>query len=245
MEDGVGSSSTFYDRWRGAGGQNTAEPVPETAVATIDWTGNTPMRGLSSTAWQCVLQACWIARGLNHPQTGGVHLVVALSVVPQAASFLIDEKLSAERLWQAGMSLLLKTERMQTKPIGPLYPIGTDLETIISEAQARARRTDHEGASIADILWVMQNSPHVPEISALLRGDTRRNELDDAIGAMHNVMFRLTPRLEELERLGREQLRLLQEERDAPSGAVAEPVAPDFDLPPKRRWWHWLLFWRR
>src|SRR5205085_2431670 len=107
----LGSGEPFID----ADDEPRSRSTPTTEFAARDFEGPS-VEGFTRIASDCLWKANRLANELNHGTVGAEHLIVAMTLVPNAAKHFTGQGLDANKSFRAAMLAITDMERVMTVP---------------------------------------------------------------------------------------------------------------------------------
>lgn len=160
VEDGhvIGSEDTASVR---------PSPPPEQALAVPDI--NKKLNGFSKSASECLCKTHRLALELNHGTVSAAHLILAMTLIPNATAQFELRKVDINKAFQAAMIALTEMERGSPGRVGARSS-SEELNKIINLALEFARTRDNQEVSVDDLLTALDKLPSESSASELIRG---------------------------------------------------------------------------
>jgi ATP-dependent Clp protease ATP-binding subunit ClpA len=189
-----GSDETIID----AEHEPRSRSTPTTEFAARDFEGPS-VEGFTRIASDCLWKANRLANELNHGTVGTEHLIVAMTLVPNAAKHFTGQGLDANKSFRAAMQALTDMEHVMTGP-GADRSYSIELRNILNDAHEMANGRDQDVA-VVDILAALARMPSETNAARLVRGQRQATPADDARRAIQDVERAITDKFEELKKL--------------------------------------------
>jgi len=138
-------------------------PVPQ-AEAKI--------HGCTKSASECLHKTTKLAREFNHGTVSAAHLILAMTLIPNASRQFELRKMDIDRAFRAAMNALMDIER-GSPSTGALPVLSEEFNVIVTLAQELARNRDNQEVSVDDLLTALDRLPVDSSAAQLVRGEKR------------------------------------------------------------------------
>lgn len=207
--------------------------------------------GCTKSASDCLHKTTKLAREFNHGTVSAAHLILAMTLIPNASRQFELRKMDIDRAFRAAMLALMEIERGSPSN-GALPGLSEEFNMIVTLAQELARNRDNQEVSVDDLLTALDRLPAESSAAQLVRGEKKNGlgtvDMREALaqlslsidqqfqGIRQSVeMLRLDMPRDDLERVKRylEQRDGLIEQliRDGFAQADRRPATPAPELP--------------
>ncbi|MFN3351080.1 Clp protease N-terminal domain-containing protein [Pseudorhodoplanes sp.] len=158
-------------------------PVPQ-AEAKI--------HGCTKSASECLHKTTKLAREFNHGTVSAAHLILAMTLIPNASRQFELRKMDIDRAFRAAMNALMDIERGSAST-GALPVLSEEFNVIVTLAQELARNRDNQEVSVDDLLTALDRLPIDSSAAQLVRGEKRSGQaapdiqsaFDELTGTIH------------------------------------------------------------
>ncbi|MGD9923574.1 MAG: hypothetical protein AB7V13_19360 [Pseudorhodoplanes sp.] len=155
------------------------------------------INGCTKTASDCLHKTTKLARELNHGTVSAAHLVLAMTLIPNA-SRQFDGKVDVDKAFRAAMLALMDVER--GSPVnGALPSLSAEFKTIVTLAQDLARKREQE-VSVDDLLNALDRLPSDSPAAQIIRGEPRSDPGIDAGQALDRLASLVNQQFQEIRR---------------------------------------------
>ena len=149
---------------------------PEQALAVPDV--NKKLNGFSKSASECLCKTHRLALELNHGTVSAAHLILAMTLIPNATAQFELRKVDINKAFQAAMIALTEMERGSPGRVGARSS-SEELNKIINLALEFARNRDNQEVSVDDLLTALDKLPPESSASQLIRGGRKTEASED------------------------------------------------------------------
>jgi hypothetical protein len=176
----------------------SAEPVrhgPETQPLPVAQT-EAKISGCTKSASDCLHKTTKLAREFNHGTVSAAHLILAMTLIPNASRQFELRKMDIDRAFRAAMLALMDIERGSPSN-GALPGLSEEFNVIVTLAQELARNRDNQEVSVDDLLTALDRLPADSSAAQLVRGE-RKNGLGtiDVSEALANLSLAIDQQLQ-------------------------------------------------
>lgn len=130
------------------------------------------IQGCSKSASDCLQKTKQIAHEFNHGTYCAAHLVLAMTLVPNATRQFDLRKVDIDHAFRAAMYALIEMERGSPNHRTVPRP-SEELSMIVSLAEEVARNRDNQEVSVDDLLTAVDRMPPETSAAQLLRGERK------------------------------------------------------------------------
>ncbi|MFZ5693310.1 MAG: Clp protease N-terminal domain-containing protein [Pseudomonadota bacterium] len=151
-----------------------AEPLrrgPETAPLPAA-PADAKISGCTKSASDCLHKTTKLAREFNHGTVSAAHLILAMTLIPNASRQFELRKMDIDRAFRAAMHALMDIER-GTPSNGALPGLSEEFNVIVTLAQELARNRDNQEVSVDDLLTALDRLPEDSSAAQLVRGERK------------------------------------------------------------------------
>lgn len=172
--------------------RNAAGASPLTVAQT-----DAKIGGCTKTASDCLHKTTKLARELNHGTVSAAHLVLAMTLIPNA-SCQLEDKVDIDKAFRAAMLALMEIER--GSPVnGALPSLSAEFKAIVTLAQELARKREQE-VSVDDLLNAFDRLPADSAAAQLIRGEPRNGLTLDTRSAFDQLALLVNQQFQEIRR---------------------------------------------
>ena len=140
---------------------------PDQSLAIPDI--NKKLNGFSKSASECLCKTHRLALELNHGTVSAAHLILAMTLIPNATAQFELRKVDINKAFQAAMMALTEMERGSPGRVGARSS-SEELNKIINLALEFARNRDNQEVSVDDLLTALDKLPPEASAAELIRG---------------------------------------------------------------------------
>ena len=181
----------------GAEAINAERDAPSEANPLVMSQADARISGCTKTASDCLHKTTKLARELNHGTVSAAHLVLAMTLIPNANG-QFDGKVDIDKAFRASMLALMDIER--GSPVnGALPSLSAEFKTIVTLAQELARKREQE-VSVDDLLNAFDRLPADSSAAQLIRGEPRNSPSFDTREAMEQLAQHISLQFQEIRR---------------------------------------------
>lgn len=130
------------------------------------------IQGCSKSASECLQKTKQLAHEFNHGTYCAAHLVLAMTLVPNATRQFDLRKVDIDKAFRAAMYALIDMERGSPNHRSVPRP-SEELSMIVSLAEEVARNRDNQEVSVDDLLTAVDRMPAETSAAQLLRGERK------------------------------------------------------------------------
>jgi len=130
---------------------------------------NKKLAGFSKSASECLCKTHRLALELNHGTVSAAHLILAMTLIPNATAQFELRKVDINKAFQAAMTALTAMERGSPGRVGARSS-SEELNKIINLALEFARNRDNQEVSVDDLLTALDKLPPESSAAELIRG---------------------------------------------------------------------------
>ncbi|HWV55624.1 Clp protease N-terminal domain-containing protein [Pseudorhodoplanes sp.] len=127
--------------------------------------------GCTKSASDCLHKTTKLAREFNHGTVSAAHLILAMTLIPNASRQFELRKMDIDRAFRAAMLALMDVERGSSG--GALPSLSEEFNAIVTLAQDLARNRDNQEVSVDDLLTALDRLPADSSAAQLIRGERR------------------------------------------------------------------------
>jgi hypothetical protein len=192
--------------------------------------------GCTKSASDCLHKTTKLAREFNHGTVSAAHLILAMTLIPNASRQFEIRKLDIDRAFRAAMLALMEIERGSPSN-GALPALSEEFNVIVTLAQELARNRDNQEVSVDDLLTALDRLPADSSAAQLVRGE-RRNGAGaiDMLRAVDQLSLAVSQQFQEVRRLidalrlelPGDDLKLLKTYLEIRDGALEQQVRTGF-----------------
>jgi len=146
-----------------AGRSDEPLPVPQT---------ETKISGCTKSASDCLHKTTKLAREFNHGTVSAAHLILAMTLIPNASRQFELRKMDIDRAFRAAMQALMEIERGSPSKNG-LPGLSEEFNVIVTLAQELAQNRDNQEVSVDDLLTALDRLPEDSSAAQLVRGERK------------------------------------------------------------------------
>jgi len=153
---------------------DSAEPVrseAETAPLPVAQ-ADTKISGCTKSASDCLHKTTKLAREFNHGTVSAAHLILAMTLIPNASRQFELRKMDIDRAFRAAMHALMEIERGSPSS-GSRPSLSEEFNVIVTLAQELARNRDNQEVSVDDLLTALDRLPEESSAAQLIRGERK------------------------------------------------------------------------
>ncbi|MGV3634491.1 MAG: Clp protease N-terminal domain-containing protein [Pseudorhodoplanes sp.] len=153
---------------------DNAEPVrqvPESAPLPVAQP-DAKISGCTKSASDCLHKTTKLAREFNHGTVSAAHLILAMTLIPNASRQFELRKMDIDRAFRAAMLALMEIERGSPSN-GALPGLSEEFNVIVTLAQELARNRDNQEVSVDDLLTALDRLPADSSAAQLVRGERK------------------------------------------------------------------------
>lgn len=133
---------------------------------------DTKISGCTKSASDCLHKTTKLAREFNHGTVSAAHLILAMTLIPNASRQFELRKMDIDRAFRAAMHALMEVERASPSN-GSLPGLSEEFNVIVTLAQELARNRDNQEVSVDDLLTALDRLPEDSPAAQLVRGERR------------------------------------------------------------------------
>jgi hypothetical protein len=130
------------------------------------------IQGCSKSASECLQKTKQLAHEFNHGTYCAAHLVLAMTLVPNATRQFDLRKVDIDKAFRASMHALIEMERGSPNHRTVPRP-SEELSMIVSLAEEVAKNRDNQEVSVDDLLTAVDRMPPETSAAQLLRGERK------------------------------------------------------------------------
>lgn len=150
-----------------------AEPVRHGSEAPLPVAQpESKISGCTKSASDCLHKTTKLAREFNHGTVSAAHLILAMTLIPNASRQFELRKMDIDRAFRAAMHALMDIERGSPSN-GALPGLSEEFNVIVTLAQDLARNRDNQEVSVDDLLTALDRLPEDAPAAQLVRGEKR------------------------------------------------------------------------
>jgi hypothetical protein len=215
---------------------DSTEGVRKGAEAPLPVPQPEKISGCTKSASDCLHKTTKLAREFNHGTVSAAHLILAMTLIPNASRQFEIRKLDIDRAFRAAMLALMEIERGSPSN-GALPALSEEFNVIVTLAQELARNRDNQEVSVDDLLTALDRLPADSSAAQLVRGE-RRNGAGaiDMLRAVDQFSLAVNQQFQEVRRLidalrldlPGEDLQLLKTYLEMRDGALEQQVRTGF-----------------
>lgn len=138
-------------------------PVPQ---------ADTKIGGCTKSASDCLHKTTKLAREFNHGTVSAAHLILAMTLIPNASRQFELRKMDIDRAFRAAMQALMEIERGSPSKSG-LPGLSEEFKVIVTLAQELAQNRDNQEVSVDDLLTALDRLPEDSSAAQLIRGERK------------------------------------------------------------------------
>jgi hypothetical protein len=138
-------------------------PVPQ---------AETKIEGCTKSASDCLHKTTKLAREFNHGTVSAAHLILAMTLIPNASRQFELRKMDIDRAFRAAMQALMEIERGSPSKSG-LPGLSEEFNVIVTLAQELAQNRDNQEVSVDDLLTALDRLPEDSSAAQLIRGERK------------------------------------------------------------------------
>ena len=138
-------------------------PVPQ---------ADTKIGGCTKSASDCLHKTTKLAREFNHGTVSAAHLILAMTLIPNASRQFELRKMDIDRAFRAAMQALMEIERGSPSK-GGLPGLSEEFNVIVTLAQELAQNRDNQEVSVDDLLTALDRLPEDSSAAQLIRGERK------------------------------------------------------------------------
>jgi hypothetical protein len=173
--------------------------APETAPLPVAQPDK--ISGCTKSASDCLHKTTKLAREFNHGTVSAAHLILAMTLIPNASRQFEIRKLDIDRSFRAAMLALMEIERGSPSN-GALPALSEEFNVIVTLAQELARNRDNQEVSVDDLLTALDRLPADSSAAQLVRGDRRNGVVAvDMLRAVDQLSLSVNQQFQEVRRL--------------------------------------------
>lgn len=132
--------------------------------------------GCTRSASDCLHKTTKLAREFNHGTVSAAHLILAMTLIPNASRQFELRKMDIDRAFRAAMHALMDIER--SSPSNGARPsLSEEFNVIVTLAQELARNRDNQEVSVDDLLTALDRLPPDSSAAQLVRGDRKNGSV--------------------------------------------------------------------
>jgi hypothetical protein len=128
--------------------------------------------GCTKSASDCLHKTTKLAREFNHGTVSAAHLILAMTLIPNASRQFELRKMDIDRAFRAAMQALMEIERGNPSKGGP-PGISEEFNVIVTLAQELAQNRDNQEVSVDDLLTALDRLPPDSAAAQLIRGERK------------------------------------------------------------------------
>lgn len=179
-------------------GAETPLPVAQTEAK---------ISGCTKSASDCLHKTTKLAREFNHGTVSAAHLILAMTLIPNASRQFELRKMDIDRAFRAAMHALMEIERGSPSNGAP-PGLSEEFNVIVTLAQELARNRDNQEVSVDDLLTALDRLPAESSAAQLVRGERKNGgNTIETKRAVDQLAFGIDQQFQEMRRLV-EMLRL-------------------------------------
>lgn len=142
------------------------------------------LNGCSKSASDCLHKTTRLAREFNHGTMGAPHLILAMTLIPNASRQFELRKVDIDKAFRAAMAAIMEMERGSAGN-GALPGLSEEFRVIVTLAQELAKNRDNQEVSVDDLLTALDRLPAESAAAQLIRGEQSNgpsHEVKEALG---------------------------------------------------------------
>lgn len=170
-----------------------SSPPEQQALAVSDISKK--LNGFSKSASECLCKTHRLALELNHGTVSAAHLILAMTLIPNATAQFELRKVDINKAFQAAMMALTEMERGSPGRVGARSS-SEELNKIINLALEFARNRDNQEVSVDDLLTALDKLPQESSAAQLIRGGRKVDLGHDVKEQLERVGSGLDQRME-------------------------------------------------
>ncbi len=170
-----------------------SSPPEQQAVAVTDISKK--LNGFSKSASECLCKTHRLALELNHGTVSAAHLILAMTLIPNATAQFELRKVDINKAFQAAMMALTEMERGSPGRVGARSS-SEELNKIINLALEFARNRDNQEVSVDDLLTALDKLPQESSAAQLIRGGRKTEPVHDVKEQLDRITEELGQRIE-------------------------------------------------
>lgn len=128
--------------------------------------------GCTKSASDCLHKTTKLAREFNHGTVSAAHLILAMTLIPNASRQFELRKMDIDRAFRAAMLALMEIERGSPSN-GAMPCLSEEFNVIVTLAQELARNRDNQEVSVDDLLTALDRLPEDSSAAQLVRGERK------------------------------------------------------------------------
>jgi len=140
---------------------------------------DTKINGCTRSASDCLHKTTKLAREFNHGTVSAAHLVLAMTLIPNASRQFEMRKMDIDRAFRAAMHALMEIER-GTPSSSALPSVSEEFNMIVTLAQELAQNRDNQEVSVDDLLTALERLPQDSSAAQLIRGERKYGAAEQA-----------------------------------------------------------------
>lgn len=133
---------------------------------------DTKISGCTKSASDCLHKTTKLAREFNHGTVSAAHLILAMTLIPNASRQFELRKMDIDRAFRAAMQALMEIERGSPAKSG-LPGLSEEFNVIVTLAQELAQNRDNQEVSVDDLLTALDRLPPDSAAAQLIRGERK------------------------------------------------------------------------
>jgi hypothetical protein len=157
--------------------------------------------GCTKSASDCLHKTTKLAREFNHGTVSAAHLILAMTLIPNASRQFELRKMDIDRAFRAAMHALMEIERGSPSS-GALPSLSEEFNVIVTLAQELARNRDNQEVSVDDLLTALDRLPAESSAAQLVRGERKNGgSTIDVERALDQLSLGIDQQFQEVRRL--------------------------------------------
>ena len=180
-------------------------PVPQ---------ADTKIGGCTKSASDCLHKTTKLAREFNHGTVSAAHLILAMTLIPNASRQFELRKMDIDRAFRAAMQALMEIERGSPSK-GGLPGLSEEFNVIVTLAQELAQNRDNQEVSVDDLLTALDRLPEDSSAAQLIRGERKSTaNAPDMQQALDQMSLAINQQFQDI----RHQIAIVERRAVAPIG---------------------------
>ncbi len=154
--------------------------------------------GCTKSASDCLHKTTKLAREFNHGTVSAAHLILAMTLIPNASRQFELRKMDIDRAFRAAMQALMEIERGSPSKSG-LPGLSEEFNVIVTLAQELAQNRDNQEVSVDDLLTALDRLPEDSSAAQLIRGERKNGSTaPDMQHALDQLSFAINQQFQEI-----------------------------------------------
>jgi hypothetical protein len=183
------------------------------------------IQGCSKSASDCLQKTKQLAHEFNHGTYCTAHLVLAMTLIPNATRQFELRKVDIEKAFRAAMSALVEMERGSPNHRSVPRP-SEELSVIVALAEEIAQNRDNQEVSVDDLLTAVDRMPPETSAAQLIRGERRNAQHQSLHNALEQFAANIGAQIRDLA----ESIRLSSQEQDLSAGRRIDELRNDLQM---------------